>query len=317
LTNFLQLSVHFMVPTSSGSIMMRSLKKIWHAMSVTGRNRVRVPIAWLALVVFGVTVAAGANITSPAPSLDQGFHLLYQLNFPEAHQVFAAWQQEHPDDPMGPAGEAAGLLFSEFERLGVLESQFYENDRAFDARKSFEPDTGVRDRFDAAVDRAESQAQTRLSQNANDPNALFAMTLASGLKADYAALIEKHNVISLHFTREATKWAKQLLTIDPKCYDAHLATGVSQYIVGSIATPIRWLVRLGGLNGSKAGGIEELQLTAQRGRYLAPFARILLAIAYVRENDKPRARELLVSLEQDFPQNPLFAREIGRLDAQR
>jgi len=268
-------------------------------------------------VVFGVTVAAGANITSPAPSLDQGFHLLYQLNFPEAHQVFAAWQQEHPDDPMGPAGEAAGLLFSEFERLGVLESQFYENDRAFDARKSFEPDTGVRDRFDAAVDRAESQAQTRLSQNANDPNALFAMTLASGLKADYAALIEKHNVISLHFTREATKWAKQLLTIDPKCYDAHLATGVSQYIVGSIATPIRWLVRLGGLNGSKAGGIEELQLTAQRGRYLAPFARILLAIAYVRENDKPRARELLVSLEQDFPQNPLFAREIGRLDAQR
>jgi hypothetical protein len=297
--------------------MMRNLKKIWHAMSVTARNRVRVPIERLALVVLLATVAGGANIPSPAPSLDQGFHLLYQLNFPEAHQVFAAWQQEHPEDPMGPAGEAAGLLFSEFERLGVLESQFYENDRAFDARKSFAPDTGVRDRFDAAVDRAESQAQTRLSQDANDPNALFAMTLASGLRADYAALIEKHNVISLHFTRESSKWAKQLLTIDPQCYDAHLATGVSQYIVGSIATPIRWLVRLGGLSGSKAGGIEELQLTAQRGRYLAPFARILLAIAYVRENDKPRARELLVSLEQDFPQNPLFAREIGRLDAQR
>jgi hypothetical protein len=304
-----------MVPTFSGSIMMRSLKKIWHAMSVTAR--VRVPIEWLALPVLLVTVAAGANITSPAASLDQGFHLLYQLNFPEAHQVFAAWQQEHPEDPMGPAGEAAGLLFSEFERLGVLESQFYEDDRAFDARKSFQPDTGVRDRFDAAVDRAESQAQARLSQNADDRNALFAMTLASGLKADYAALIEKHNVISLHFTREATKWARQLLTIDPKCYDAHLATGVSQYIVGSIASPIRWLVRLGGLSGTKAGGIEELQLTAQRGRYLAPFARILLAIAYVRENDRPRARELLVSLEQDFPQNPLFAREIVRLDAQR
>jgi hypothetical protein len=306
-----------MVSTSSGSIMMRSLKKIWHAMSVTARNRKRVAIGWLALLVSPVTVAAGANITSPALSLDQGFHLLYQLNFPEAHQVFAAWQQEHPNDPMGSAGEAAGLLFSEFERLGVLESQFYENDRAFDARKTFEPDSGVRVRFDAAVDRAEGQAQTRLNQNANDPNALFAMTLASGLKADYAALIEKHNVISLHFTREATKWAKHLLTIDPKCYDAHLATGVSQYIVGSVASPIRWLVRLGGLSGTKAGGIEELQLTAERGRYLAPFARILLAIAYVRENDKPHARELLVSLQQDFPQNPLFAREIGRLDAQR
>jgi hypothetical protein len=297
--------------------MMWKFKRIWLDMKANAGSRVRVPIGLLALLGLLVSVAAGANVTSPMPSLDQGFQLLYQLNFPEAHQVFAAWQQEHPDDPMGPACDAAGLLFSEFHRLGVLESQFYENDRAFETRKKLQPDTGVRDRFDAAVGRAESQAQTRLSQNAKDRDALFAMTLASGLKADYAALIEKHNVISLHFTRDATRWARQLLTIDPKCYDAHLATGVSQYIIGSIASPIRWLARLGGLNGTKAGGIEELRLTAQQGRYLAPFARILLAIAYVRQNDKPRAREMLVSLEQEYPQNPLFAREIGRLDTER
>jgi len=280
-------------------------------------SRARVPIRLFAVVSLLVTVVAGADNAPLPPSLDQGFHLLYQLNFPEAHQVFAAWQQEHPDNPMGPACEAAGLLFSEFNRLGVLESQFYENDQAFEARKKLEPDKGVRDRFDAAVNLAETRAQTRLTEDANDRDALFAMTLASGLKADYAALIEKHNLISLHFTREATRWAKQLLIIDPKCYDAHLATGVSQYVIGSIASPIRWLARLGGLSGTKADGIQELSLTAQHGRYLAPFARILLAIAYVRDNDKSRAREMLVSLEREFPQNPLFAREIGRLDAAR
>jgi hypothetical protein len=59
-----------------------------------------------------------------------------------------------------------------------------------------------------------------------------------------------------------------------------------------------------------------LQLTAQHGHYLAPFARILLAIAYVREKDKARARDLLISLRNDFPQNPLFTREIARLDTQ-
>jgi len=32
---------------------------------------------------------------------------------------------------MGPASEAAGILFSEFDRLGVLEAQFYENDSIF------------------------------------------------------------------------------------------------------------------------------------------------------------------------------------------
>jgi len=300
------------------SIIRRSFEKTWADMVVLASlNRVWVMIRLLAVVSSIITVAAGADIASPTPSLDQGFHLLYQLNFPEAHQVFAAWQQEHPDDPMGPACEAAGLLFSEFNRLGVLESQFYKNDQAFEARTKLDPDTAVRDSFDRAVGQAESRAQARLAQNANDRDALFAMTLASGLKADYAALIEKHNLISLHFTREATRWAKQLLIIDPKCYDAHLATGVSQYVIGSIASPIRWLARLGGLSGTKADGIQELSLTAQRGRYLAPFARILLAIAYVRDNNKSSAREMLVSLEQEFPQNPLFAREIGRLDTER
>ncbi len=146
---------------------------------------------------------------------------------------------------------------------------------------------------------------------------LFAMTMAAGLRADYAALIEKRNLASLRFTQQATGWAQQLLAVDPNCYDAHLATGVSQYIVGSMSAPVRWLVRLGGVSGDKAAGIRELQVTADRGQYLAPFARILLAIAYVRDKEKARARELLVALQNDFPQNPLFGREISRLDAQR
>lgn len=260
--------------------------------------------------------AAAADIPTSSPSLDRGFRLLYSLDFSGAQQVFASWQQDHPDDPLGPACEAAGLLFSEFNRLGVLEAGFYKDDHAFEARKKFAPDPKVRDRFAAALDKAESRAQARLAKNPNDPDTLFAMTLASGLRADYTALIEKRNLASLHFTKQATVWAKHLLAVDPDYYDAHLATGVSQYIIGSMAAPVRWLVRLGGVSGDKAAGINELQLTAQHGRYLAPFARILLAIAYVREKDKAHARELLVSLGQDFPQNPLFAREIGRLDAQ-
>jgi hypothetical protein len=143
------------------------------------------------------------------------------------------------------------------------------------------------------------------------------MTLSSGLRADYAALIEKRNLASLRYTKQATGWALRLLAVDPQCYDAHLATGVSQYIIGSMAAPVRWLVRLGGVSGDKQAGIRELEVTAQNGRYLAPFARILLAIAYVREKDMAHARELLIALRQEFPANPLFGREIGRLDTQR
>jgi len=265
-----------------------------------------------------LTSAAGsapaADSISSGVSLDSGFHLLYNLEFNRAQQSFAAWQQQNPQNPMGPACEAAALLFSEFDRLGVLESQFYENDKSFQSRLQFAPDPNVKVQFDAALNQAEAWAQAALAKESNNRDALFAMTMASGLRADYAALIEKRNLASLHYTKDATAWSQKLLAVDPNCYDAHLATGISQYIVGSMSAPVRWLVRLGGVSGDKAAGIQELRVTAEHGQYLAPFARILLAIAYVREKDKPHARELLVALQNDFPQNPLFGREISRID---
>ena len=196
-----------------------------------------------------------------------------------------------------------------------MEGQFYESDKQFDGRKKLTPDATVRDRFSAALDQAEARAKARLAKDGKDRNALFALTLSTGLKADYAALVEKSNLTSLHFTRESEHWSEQLLSVDPNCYDAHIASGIAKYIVGSMSAPVRWLLRMGGVPGDKYQGIAELQLTAQRGEYLAPFARILLAIAYVREKDKLRARELLASLQNDFPNNPLFAKEIARLDS--
>jgi hypothetical protein len=94
-----------------------------------------------------------------------------------------------------------------------------------------------------------------------------------------------------------------------------VATGFSKYIIGSMAAPVRWILRMGGLPGDKQAGIADLQLTAQHGRYLAPFARILLAIAYVRDKDKLRALELLTALRAQFPANTLFPQEISRLQA--
>jgi hypothetical protein len=250
----------------------------------------------------------------PSARLDRGFLRLYDLDFSGGQREFESWEKLNPDNPMGPASEAAGILFSEFDRLGVLEAQFYVEDSVFAARKKYEADPGQRARFDRQLSRAEDLAKSRLSRDSRDRDALLAMTLAAGLRSDYAALIEKRNLASLHYTKEATAWAQQLLAADPGCYDAHLAGGISRYIIGSMAAPVRWFLRLGGVSGDKADGIAELQKTAAKGQLLAPFARILLAIAYVREKDLPHARELLLGLQRDFPNNALFGRELARLD---
>jgi hypothetical protein len=262
-----------------------------------------------------LTPARAADLPAIRTSLDQGFRLLYNLDFDQAHQVFLSWQHEHPQDPVGPTAEAAGLLFKEFHRLGVLESQFYTDDKSFLNREKVVPDPALRDGFNAALAKAQATANARLATSPQDRDALFAMTLSSGLQADYAAMIEKRNLPSLRYTREANDWAAKLLAVDPDCYDAHVATGFSKYIIGSMAAPVRWIMRLGGVSGDKKEGIAELQLTADHGQYLGPFARILLAIAYVRDKDTPRARSVLAALRDEFPKNPLFAREIARLDA--
>ncbi len=62
--------------------------------------------------------------------------------------------------------------------------------------------------------------------------------------------------------------------------------------------------------------MDEVSVTAAHGGFLGPFARILLAIAYLRAHDGSRARQLLVGLERDFPSNGLFALEIRRLDGE-
>ena len=277
---------------------------------------------WVLAAIFGACCALcpalhakdipGATAVSP---LDRGFSGLYNLDFGGAQEDFTTWQRLHPDDPVGPVSEAAGFLFSEFNRLGVLEAQFYENDAAFDSRPKLSPDPALRQRFQNAIARSETLAHAKLAKDPKDRNALFALTLSSGLQADYAALIEKRNLASLHFTKQASTSAQQLLAVCNDCYDAHLATGFSKYIIGSMAAPVRWILRMGGLPADKQGGIADLKITAERGHYLAPFARILLAIAYVREKDRPRALELLAGLQREFPGNTLFPREIGRLRA--
>ena len=273
-----------------------------------------VAVLCLCLAAASAVAADPASGLSPLSTLDHGFAGLYNLDFTGAQKDFSAWQSLHPDDPMGPVSEAAGLLFSEFNRLGVLESQFYTNDQAFAARAKLSPDPAVRDRFQNAIQRVERLASARLAKDSQDRDALFAQTLSAGLQADYEALIEKRNLSSLHYTKEASARAEHLLSICNNCYDAHLATGFAKYILGSMAAPVRWLMRLGGLPADKQGGISDLQLTADRGHYLAPFARILLAIAYVREKDKTRALDILTSLRADFPGNSLFPREIARLE---
>ncbi|MGH9344558.1 MAG: hypothetical protein ACRD19_12470, partial [Terriglobia bacterium] len=157
------------------------------------------------------------------PPLDAGYQEMYDLCFDQARSSFQKWQRLHPDDPMGPASEAASYLFSEFNRLGILQSRFFVDEKQFRQLPKLAPDPAAKQAFDGAIAKSLQLADARLARDPGDANALLAKVLDEGLRADYLALIEGRDLASLRMMKRAGMLADQLLRADPSCYDAYLA----------------------------------------------------------------------------------------------
>lgn len=76
---------------------------------------------------------------------------------------------------------------------------------------------------------------------------------------------------------------------------------------------VRWVLKLGGAHTDSQEGVRQLRITAENGHYLKPFAKLLLAVAALRDGDELSARMLLEELTQEFPRNPLYPHELAKL----
>lgn len=270
------------------------------------------------LLMMALCACAWSRVSLPpsipdSPSIEAGFQQMYNLDFDGAHQTFRSWEGSHPQDPLGPASNAAAYLFAEFARLHILESELFTDDDKFAHRDRPTPDPTIQAAFQAELTKAESMADQNLSHAPDDHRAMFAKVLAGGLRGDYTALIEKRNLAALSSMKVSRSLAEKLLAEDPSYYDAYLAVGVENYLLGINPAPVRWILHLTGAQTDKGNGLTKLQLTAEKGHYLAPFARLLLAVAALRDHDRNKARSLLSGLAQEFPHNPLYRRELDRI----
>src|SRR5262245_2976375 len=167
---------------------------------------------------------------APTVTLDDGYRHMYNLDFAAAHKTFQSWQEQHPDDPLGPASNAAAYLFGEFERMHILELDLFANNKRFEQQKKVSPDPGVKTAFEQELAKADAIAKNMLSVSSEDRNALFARVLTDGLRGDYAALIEKKTGAGLSFLKSSRSTAEKLLKVDPDYHDAYLALGIENYV---------------------------------------------------------------------------------------
>lgn len=244
-----------------------------------------------------------------APGLVPGFHLLYNLRFADARGFFLTWQRDHPTDPVGFAAEAASHLFEEFEQHGVLTTEFFlDDDRLLG---------GIKGSGDAARTKAFEQANAlaRKRSTDNSTNSLLALTLASGMAADYAALITKRQLDSLRFIREAEAFGTRLLRAAPAVTDGYVALGAANYILACLPSYKRAVLWFGGMQGNKQRGMDQLAMASRGGPYLGPYAKMMLALVSTREKRFQDASRLMKELTGEFPESPVFAREQAKIQA--
>jgi hypothetical protein len=275
------------------------------------------PVPRAAVLAFLLALAAStawpADLPRDSPDLDLGFRQMYNLQFDEAHRTFHEFERLHPSDALGPASDAAAYLFSEFDRLNILRSEFFADDTRFLTLHKPSADPAAKRSFEDALARARALSDPAPARSAGSNESLFAQVLCFGLHSDYLALIEKRNLAALGEMKDGRVLAERLLALDPSYYDAYLAVGVENYLLSLKAAPLRWFLRMGGAETDKQQGLDRLRQTAEKGRFLAPFARLLLAVAALRDNDFARARQELAWLSGAFPRNRLYSEELAKL----
>lgn len=271
------------------------------------------------LLMAFLLAAAGALAGAQPPAdvaatpLERAFHHLYNMDFTGAHDILDEYVGTHPDDPLGYSVRAAACLFQELDRLKILETDFFAGDDAATTKTRLEADPRIRARLFLEVEEARRLAQAVLVTHPDDRDALFALCMSASVVTDYTALVERRQWASVSLSRQTQLYARQLLSLDPPVYDAYLAMGTVEYVVGSMPFYIRWFVRFPEVQGSKQKGVENLRQTAERGRYYAPFAKILLAVIFLREERLEEAEEMLDSFARDFPDNPLVQKELKKV----
>ncbi len=268
-------------------------------------------------MIFSVlALLAGAALSSAPkedPLLEQGYRDMYNLQFEAAHHVFHQFEQQHPNDPMGPVSDSAAYLFFAFDHLKILRSDFFTEDSNFSEKKKLNLDPQVKRDFEADLSRSKQLADAILQKSPDNTTALLATVTRIALHADFEALIEKQNMQALSEIKGAQAEADKLLAICSDCYDADLAIGVENYLLSQKPAPVRWFLRLTGAQTDKETGIQKLRTVAQKGHYFRPYAKVLLAIADLRDGNKEEAKQLVFELAREFPHNDLFKDELKKL----
>ena len=238
----------------------------------------------------------------------EGFDALYNLDYEGARKRFDEIVSSFPDHPAGPQFLAATLWAEELNESRRLQASLYSSDAFFDAKED-KPDPRMVARFRELTWAATRLAKARLKRDKTDIEALYFLGATEGLKAAFAAAVERRFMGALGDSSSSVDRHRDVLRLDPTFHDAELTIGLYDYIVGGLPLPVKILASIVGTRGSKRRGLETLFRVTKEGRWSRDDAKSVLIVLMKREKRYGDALALALDLSNSYPRNYLFKLE--------
>ena len=264
---------------------------------------------WLSLLALGALapLAADDNLVT------RGFDHFYNLEYDQALAIFQQAAARDPNSPDMHNHVSETILFREMLRDGSLESELVSGDNSFLRRPKMNPAPETQRQFFHEITAAISLANEQLRKNPRDTEALYALGIAYGLRANFNWLVNKSWRESLTDATAARRQHNRITELEPGNVDATLVQGLHDYVVGSLPVMWRMLGFLAGVRGDKEKGLQTVEDVARRGDRNRVDAQILLCALYRRENQPMRAVPVVEDLMRRYPRNYLLPLELSQM----
>jgi hypothetical protein len=237
----------------------------------------------------------GARFDSTA---SQGIKQIYDMQFSRAEETFRRLIADYPDRP---AGRFFLAMIDWWKILVDADVESYD------------------DLFFQKLEDVIYQCDDLLKKNPQDVDALFFKGGAIGFRGRLRAFRESW-IKAADDGREALPIVERASNLDPNNLDVQLGFGIYNYYASVIPNefPLLKPLMIFFPKGDKQKGIEQLNNTAMHGKYAKYEARyFLMTLYFTYENDAYKAGEFAKLLSSDFPDNPVFQRWMGRIEARK
>lgn len=253
----------------------------------------KIPIVVYILLLFSAN-AISAQTAVFDSLINVGINQIYNIKFEEAEKTFRKLNVDYPNHPAGRFFDSMILWW----KIN-LDQDNEEYDELFE------------DKLEEVIDFCDDL----LDEDEENVDAIFFKGGALGFRGRLYSIRKEWFDAALD-GKDALPLVYEAFNIDPTNEDVKLGFGIYNYYAAAIPEKYPFIkpAMIFFPSGDKEKGIEQLKSASEKSKYAAIESQyFLLNLYYQFENKFDEALEYANMLHEQFPDNPIFEKYVGRI----